>query len=278
MLIKQKIKLGKMRNYESNYISTATSGVSNLGKIILAKVHAVGCGLFILFEAFFWLIHLFKRRGEVRRQLIICGINSFLVTAIVALFTGMILALQAGLLLKEYSQEVQIGTLVSQTMCREMGPFMTALIIAASVGSAMAAELATMKVSEEISALEVMSINPIRFLIMPRLFAMMIMVPTLTIFTNVIGILGGMLIGYTQLGVSAHAYYENAISMLNNKEIYVGLFKSLIFGIEIVGISCYQGLFASNGAVGVGRATRTTVVSSFLLILVTGYIITRIFY
>ncbi|MFW5997117.1 MAG: MlaE family ABC transporter permease [Verrucomicrobiota bacterium] len=249
-----------------------------MGRILLLNVRNAGRAVLITLEAFFWHIHLFQRRREVGRQLFFCGVRSFGVTSVVALFTGMILSLQAGLILRDYGQAEQVGTLVVQTMCREMGPFMTALILAASVGSAMAAELGTMNVSEEIEAMHVMSINPVRFLVMPRLFAFMVMCPVLTIYANVIGGAGGMLVASTQLGVSPSAYYDNALTFLHLKEIYVGLFKAWIFGILIVSVACYQGLSATNGALGVGRATRTTVVISFLLVLIVGYIITRLFY
>lgn len=267
-----------MKNYEPEYMENSSNFIAHTGRQIFLLVRNAGRALLILVEAFYWFGDVFKRRSEVRRQMTLCSIKSFGVTATVALFTGMILALQAGLVLQEYGQQVNIGILVSQTMCREMGPFMTALILASSVGSAIAAEIATMKVSEEIDALHVMSINPVRFLVMPRLLALIVMLPVLTIFTNVIGILGGMLVGYTQLNVSPQAYYDNAMSTLENKEVFVGLFKSFVFAIELTAISCYQGLTASNGAVGVGLATRRTVVISFLLILVTGYFITRLFY
>jgi phospholipid/cholesterol/gamma-HCH transport system permease protein len=159
-----------------------------------------------------------------------------------------------------------------------MGPFMTALILAASVGSAMAAELGTMSVSEEVSALQVMSINPVRFLVTPRLAALLFMCPVLTVYTNVVGILGGMLVARTQLQVDSEAYYRAALDLLHNKEVYVGLLKSVVFAVILCTVACYQGLSARNGALGVGRATRKTVVHSFLLILVVGYFITRLFY
>ena len=148
----------------------------------------------------------------------LCGIKSFGVTSVVALFTGMILALQAGLILKAYGQEMRVGFLVAQTMFREMGPFMTALILAASVGSGMAALLGTMKVSQELAALEVMSINPVRFLVAPRLLAMMVMCPVLTMYTDLIGILGGGLVAYTQLGVGWTMYFDNVRFMLRSEE------------------------------------------------------------
>ncbi len=267
-----------MREYEPEYFEPPENLLAGLGRTLLVRFRNAGRALLIMLEAFGWLIQVFSRWRYVVEQLFVCGIKSFGVTSVVALFTGMILALQAGLVLKEYGQEVQVGTLVSQTLCREMGPFMTALILAASVGSAIAAELGTMKVSEEIDALQVMSINPVRFLVMPRLVAFMVMCPILTIYTNVIGVTGGMVVAHTQLGVSPLAYYRNALQFLENKEIYVGLLKALVFGIIIVTVACYQGLSATNGAVGVGRATRVTVVHSFLLVLIVGYVITRLFY
>ena len=267
-----------MKYYGPEQVNPPVGPTAAWGRIILLNIRNAGRGIIIILEAFFWLIHLFQRRREVFRQLFLCGIRSFGVTSVVALFTGMILSLQAGLVLQDYGQAQRVGLLVTQTMCREMGPFMTALILAASVGSAMAAEIGTMNVSEEIEALHVMSINPARFLVMPRLFAFMVMCPVLTIYTNLIGSVGGMVVASTQLNVSPWEYYDSAIEFLRLKEIYVGLFKAWVFGILVVTVACYQGLSATNGAMGVGRATRSTVVISFLLILITGYIITRLFY
>ncbi len=217
-------------------------------------------------------------RHEVMNQLFVTGIKSLGVITVVAMFTGMILALQTGLELRRFGQEVNIGTAVAVVMMREMGPFMTALIIAASVGSAIAAQMGTMVVSEEIAALEVMSINPLRFLMMPRLVALAVMMPILTIYTNLIGIVGGAIVGFTQLGVSFTAYFDNATRYAENKDLYVGLFKAFLFGLIIVTVACYQGFATDEGAVGVGRATRKTVIISFLTILVVGYMVTRLFY
>ena len=267
-----------MRVLEPEYLDPPSDAVSAAGRRLLLVLRNAGRALLILAEAVRYLPQAPARRREVGRQLFICGVKSFGVTSTVALFTGMILSLQAGLILRDYGQAVQVGTLVSQTMCREMGPFMTALILAASVGSAMAAELGTMAVSEEISALHVMSIEPVRFLVMPRLLAFLIMCPVLTVYTNLIGTLGGMVVAYTQLGVAPGAYTRNALEFLEHKEIFVGLLKAFVFACVVVAVACYQGLSARDGALGVGRATRRTVVHSFLLILVVGYIITRMFY
>ncbi len=264
--------------YEPDYFQPTNNIFARLGRFFLVSLRNAGRGLVIISEAFINLHLIYRRMDEFMRQIVLSGIKSFHVTSTVALFTGMILALQAGLELRNFGQEMRVGTLVTQSMCREMGPFMTALILAASVGAAMAAELGTMAVSEEIASLEVMSINPVRFLVMPRLAAMMIMCPILTIYTVIIGVLGGGLVAYTQLNVSWETYYDYSLYYLTQKEIWVGMLKAFVFSIIIVAISCYQGLAARGGAVGVGIATRRSVVISFLMILIVGYFITRFFY
>lgn len=231
-------------------------------------------------EAFWHIKSVFsrQRRHEVLYQMFFTGIKSLGVITVVALFTGMILALQTGLELRRFGQEANIGTAVTLVMMREMGPFMAGLIIAASVGSAISAQLGTMVVSEEIAALELMSINPVKYLVMPRLVALVIMMPLLTVYTDVIGVVGGAVVGQTQLGVTLPAYFDNALRYAANKDLYVGLFKAMVFGVIICAVACHQGFATRDGAVGVGQATRKTVVISFLTILVVGYMITRMFY
>lgn len=252
----------------------------SMGAWFLSACHDMGHAFVMMVDAMFYTRTIWRPRArrETVRQLYNTGIRSLGVITVVAFFTGMILALQTGLELRRFGQEVNIGTAVTVVMIREMGPFMTGLIIAASVGSAIAAQLGTMAVSEEIAALEVMSINPDRFLVMPRLVALMVMMPVLTVYTNVLGILGGGIVGYTQLGIELHAYFDNATQYATNKDLYVGLFKAVVFGMIIATVACHQGMSAKEGAVGVGRATRCTVIVSFLLILISGYMITRMFY
>jgi phospholipid/cholesterol/gamma-HCH transport system permease protein len=267
-----------MKFFEPNPLPQTTNAFQNLGRWFIGLLRGAGVALCISFEALFFAYKLPKRRADFGRQLMNAGVRCFLVASIVAFFTGMILALQTGLALADWNQENLVGNIVVKTMCREMGPFMTALILAAAIGSAYAAEIGTMKVSEEVSALELMSINPVEFLVTPRMFALIIMCPILTIYTDVLGTLGGMLISETQLGVYHQVYYRMAIESLTSKEIYVGLFKSLIFGYVIGTVSAYRGFSTVNGAVGVGKAARKTVVTSFLYILILGYFITRMFY
>jgi len=262
------------------YLHFPLKSVRRLGSGTLQKFYRVGHAFFMLLEAIWYFRCALSKRNRMDTitQLYLVGIKSIGVITVVALFTGMILALQTGLELMRYGQQVFIGSAVAVSVIREMGPFMAGLIIAASVGSSMAAQVGTMTVSEEVSALEVMGINANRFLVMPRLVALVVMMPLLTVYTDIVAILGGALVGYTQLNVELLAYYHNAIAYAEVKDLYVGLFKAGLFGLVIGTVACHQGFSARGGAVGVGLATRRTVVTSFLLILILGYMVTRLFY
>ncbi|MFH0889172.1 MAG: ABC transporter permease [Planctomycetota bacterium] len=221
-----------------------------------------------------------KRRVVILSEIERGTFGAFPVVMIVAVFTGMVLALQSGKELARYGQESSIGSLVSVSMCREMGPVMTAYILAGLIGSTIAAELGTMRVSEEIDALSVMSINPVNYLVLPRVIALIIICPMLTMYTNIIGILGGAVIGKLtpELDVNFAIYFRNALDSLTLKDIYSGLLKALIFGLTISVVGCVQGLNAEGGPAGVGKATMKSVVISFVAILVLDFILTWLFY
>ena len=211
-------------------------------------------------------------------QLYVQLVKSMGVVTIVGVFIGMILAIQSGEELRQFGAEDRLAFIVAGSMAREMGPFVTSVILAATVGAAIAAELGTMRVSEEIDALEVMSIDPARFLVMPRIVAMAIMTPLLTVFSDAVAIIGGGIISLTQLNVSWPKYYQNVLEGLSVKGIWTGLGKALIFGLVIAIVSCSEGLRTTGGAVGVGRATRRSVIVCYLLILILGYFVTAVFY
>ena len=223
---------------------------------------------------------LFRRdcRATFLRQLYLIGIGSLAVATVVALFTGMILGLQLGIAFRQFSQELMVAFTLSYAMLREMGPFMTGIILAACVGSSMAAQLGTMTVNEEVAALEMMSVDPIRFLVVPRLWAMTLMAPILSFYTCVIAFLGGALVGYTQLNIPFLQFIGQVMEAAEPKDLYVGLLKAAVFGVLISGISCAVGFATTQGAAGVGASTRRAVILSFLAILVGGYFITRFFY
>jgi phospholipid/cholesterol/gamma-HCH transport system permease protein len=254
--------------------------LGRVGRRVLFSCRATGRAILLLVQTILSMRAAFspRSRHEIVVQMYVFGIRSLAVITVVAVFTGMILALQTGIELRRFNQEVNIGTAVMVSMLREMGPFMTGLILAACVGSAIAAQIGTMVVSEEIAALEIMSIDPVRFLVMPRLVAMCVMTPALAFYTCIMGVIGGGVVGMTQLGVPWAAYIDNATRYAELKDLYVGLLKALLFGIIITVVACHEGFATEQGAVGVGRSTRKSVIESFLLILVIGYFVTRLFY
>jgi len=230
------------------------------------------------------LLDIPKRRRWIVDQLYVSGIQTLSVVLLVGLFMGMIVALQTGIELVRLGQQDQVGTIVALSMAREMGPFTTAIVLAATVGSALAAELGTMAVSDEIAALEVLSIDRISFLVMPRVVGLAIMCPLLTVLCDAIGIFGGGFVANFQLHVSWALYSDAAIEALSAPgqlvslpvEVYSGLFKAFVFGIIIATISCASGLQTRGGALGVGRATRLAVRDSIVAVIIANYFMTAI--
>lgn len=217
-------------------------------------------------------------RRDLIRQLYASGIRTLPVITIVSLFIGMILALQVGLGLRQFNQEALLGAAVMLTLIREMAPFCCGLCLAACVGSAIAAELGTMKVNDEIDALTIMDIPVERFLVAPRVLALVLMAPLLSFYCCILGTIGGGLVGSTQLGVNFGQYISSAMSMAEAKDLFVGLLKALVFGLLIGVVSSHEGLATRLGAMGVGKSTQRSVIVSFLGILVFGYMITRLCY
>ena len=246
----------------------------------------VGYQLELLFQVLLRLGSIPRRRDLIAEQMNQAGIKVLHVVSLVGLFIGMIVALQTGLELSRFGQQDQIGTIVALSMCREMGPFITATILAATVGSALAAELGTMAVSEELAALEVMSIDRVRFLVMPRVVAVAIMCPLLTVVCDTIGIIGGGFIAESQLKVGLSLYYDSSFEALKGerflfdlpKDVYSGLIKALVFGVILSVVSCAAGLQATSGAMGVGNATRKAVRDSIIAIIVFNYFLSWIFF
>ncbi len=248
----------------------------------IEPIRGAGETLILLGRTILNLPWLWFKRGEALRQMYVAGMKSLFVVSIVATFTGMIIALQTGLALRDFGQQDIIGQVLTVTLTREMSPFMTALILAAAVGSAIAAEVGTMSVSEEIDALEVMSVDPIRYIVMPRVVGFTLMVPVLAIYASLLGILGGGMVAKTQLNVEYSTYFNLVLEVLRSKDglkdIWVGVFKAFVFGLTISSVSCHHGLAATGGAIGVGRAVRQAVVTSFLLVIILGYFISATFY
>jgi phospholipid/cholesterol/gamma-HCH transport system permease protein len=192
------------------------------------------------------------------------------------LFVGMVLALQTGAQLQRFGVETVIGAIVGLSLAKELAPVMTGYLVAGRVGAAIAAEVGTMKVSEEIDALRVMGVDPVYYLSMPRFIAGILMVPIVVIYVNFIGILGGALVAVTYVEVSFRDYFDSLFTNLTFWELATGLIKAMFFGAIVSIIGCYKGFKTTGGAEGVGRYTTQSVVMSFILILVFDYFLTRI--
>ncbi len=206
------------------------------------------------------------------------GVRSLGVAGITTVFTGMVLALQTAFSLPSLGVKYYIGAVVSKSLVRELGPVLTALIVGGRIGSGMTAELGTMKVTEQIDALRSMASDPVKKLVVPKLAATLIMLPALTVIGDFLGILGGLFIAVVQLDVSAGFYINDVTTALTLQDVASGVGKAFFFAYFIAIIGCYNGLNASGGADGVGRATTNTVVEAAILILVSDFFLTKLFY
>jgi phospholipid/cholesterol/gamma-HCH transport system permease protein len=210
----------------------------------------------------------------IREQLYETGVQSLPVVAVTGLSTGMVLAAQAFFQLSDKGLTSTTGLMVAKSMIVELGPILTAFMITGRVGAAIAAELGTMRVTEQIDALSSMAVSPIRYLIVPRFIAMVVMVPVLTVFSSAMGILGGYFIAVNLYGMAPHTYFEPLPYYITWFDLFSGLSKSFVFGILIVTISSFRGMLTRGGAQGVGRATTNSVVICYSAILIANFLLT----
>jgi len=215
--------------------------------------------------------------GEVLRQADTLGVQSISITNITALFTGMVLALQTAYSLSQFGGKLFVSRVVALSLCRELGPTLTALMVAARVGSGITAELGTMAVTEQVDAIRALGASPVRKLVLPRVVAVVAMVPALTVMADFLGIMGGLFIAVFDLKIGAGFYITTTLQSLRVNDFLHGLCKTPVFGFEIALIACYNGLSASGGADGVGRATTTAVVVGSIAVLVTDFFLTKLF-
>ncbi len=206
------------------------------------------------------------------------GFNSLPVVLITATFTGMVLALQSYIGFKRFSAESLVGTVVALSMTRELGPVLTGLMVAGRVGAAMAAELGTMRVTEQIDAMETLAVDPIKYLVVPRFIASLIVLPLVTVLSDIIGIAGGYFVSVAMLNANPTVYIRRSEDFLELNDIYSGLLKAVIFGAIISIIGCYKGFYTEGGAEGVGKATTGAVVISCMLILISDYFLTAMLF
>jgi conserved hypothetical integral membrane protein len=248
--------------------------------IILKDIHIASK---LINDTFYWtFISPFK--GKALRvkatisEMVKTGYNSIPIVAVISFFVGIILALQAAYQLKRFGALIYVANLVGVSITRELGPILTAIIVSGRSGSAFAAEIGSMKAAEEVDALVSMGINPVRFLVVPKLIALMIMLPALTIFSDLIGIFGGFLLSTTLLELHPYNYYQQTVEALLVKDIITGLIKAWAFGIVITIVGAYQGFKVEGGAEEVGKRTTSSVVASIFLVIVFDLFFTTLFY
>jgi phospholipid/cholesterol/gamma-HCH transport system permease protein len=252
--------------------------ISYVGRITIGLIREMGRILILLFQAFFWMVLPPYRFKAIIKQMEFVGVKSVFVVVLTGMFTGGVLALQSHHGFKLFGAETLVGSIVALAMTRELGPVLTALMVNGRAGSAMAAELGTMRVTEQIDALYVMATNPIKYLIVPRIIAGIVMLPVLTIVSDFLGILGGYFVGVILLNINSGMFVANILEYLDLDDIFHGLTKSAFFGLILTHIGCYEGFYTKGGAEGVGKATTQAVVISSVLILISDYFLTSIMF
>lgn len=205
------------------------------------------------------------------------GVRSLNVVNLTAIFTGMVLALQMGQFLGRFGAKIYISRIMGLSLFREMGPVLTALMIGARVGAGITAELGSMKVTEQIDAMRALATSPVKKLVVPRVLATLVMLPVLTVISDAVGLLGGLLIAVTQLGLTANYFANSLVQNTQLGDLMSGLGKALFFGYLIAIIACAKGLGATGGADGVGRATTSAVVAASIGVLVSDFFLTKLF-
>ena len=215
---------------------------------------------------------------DVIEQIDLIGLGSLTVVLLTGFFTGAVLALNSGQTLDQFGARPYVGRLISASMIKELGPVLTALMLAGRVGSGIAAELGSMVVTDQISALRALGTDPIRKLVVPRVLAGFLMCPVLTVVADAVGLLGGSLIAITQLRVESSVYWRSVIDGLWMQDVWMGLIKPFILGFIIVTIGCHVGLRTKGGTQGVGRSTTSAVVAASVTVLVVDFFVTRLLF
>jgi phospholipid/cholesterol/gamma-HCH transport system permease protein len=242
--------------------------IANLGGFAMASIAGMGDVTLFALRTVGWIFARRQRRDVLIPNFYRIGVMSLPVVALTGLFIGMVLAVQSFAQFKALGLETRLGSVINLSLVRELGPVLAATMLAGRVGSAMAAELGTMRVTEQIDALESMGANPIYYLVVPRFLGCLILIPSLTVMADFMGVLGGYLYSHVLLGIDYHHYWENSREYVDAFDFLMGIFKSLFFGAAIALVSCHHGFHCDHGAEGVGRAATNAFVHSFVLILV----------
>ena len=256
-----------MLTFVQNIGATLISFLAALGRVVLFSLTAIR---WAFTPPFYW--------KQFFHQIVDIGFFSLPVVGLTTLFSGMVLALQSYTGFARFSAEDTVATVVVLSVTRELGPVLAGLMVAGRIGASMAAEIGTMRVTDQIDALDTLSTRPMQYLVGPRLLAGTICLPFLVLIGNLIGVLGGYLIGVYKLGFNPSIYLQRTLEFLEFSDVTLGLFKAMVFGFLIALMGCYHGYYSGRGAQGVGRANTNAVVSASILILVANYLVTAVFF
>ncbi len=241
--------------------------IADFGSVLVDWIIGLGSIFLFTMRTMRWLLTRLPSRENLMPSFYQIGVLSLPVVALTGTFIGMVLVEQSYDQFRVLHMESRLGAVINLSLVRELGPVLAATMLAGRVGSAMAAELGTMRVTEQIDALAAMGANPIHHLVVPRFLGCLLMIPALTIMADFMGVVGGAFYGIYLQGIDPHFYWENSRKFVGNFDLFVGVFKSLFFGAAIAMISCYRGFNCDPGAEGVGRAATAAFVYSFVMIL-----------
>lgn len=252
--------------------------VERSGERAVEVVNYAGGSFLLFLQTLFWIAAPPFRSRQIFEQMAKIGVASLPIATLTSFFIGVVIAFQSAYQMLKVGAQMYIPSLVSISITREIAPVLTALVVAGRVGAAITAEIGSMKVTEQVDALETLAAPPIKYLVAPRFLALFTMLPLLTIYADLIGIFGGYLVSVYKLGLSHAMYIKMSFEPLQLKDIFTGLFKSVIFSVVICIVSCYEGMRVEGGAEGVGQATTRAVVTSFILIIAADAFFTVVFY
>lgn len=246
----------------------AIDWIADLGEVVIRWVATLGDVVLFTARTFGWMTTRLPRRDTLLPNFYQIGVLSLPVVAITGTFIGMVLSVQSYDQFRQLHLESRLGAVINESLVRELGPVLAATMLAGRVGSAIAAELGTMRVTEQIDALTSMGANPIYYLVVPRFLGCLLLIPALTVMADFMGVVGGAFYSISILQIDSHYYWENSQRYVGNFDLFAGIFKSLFFGAAIAQISCHRGFHCDPGAEGVGRAATNAFVYSFVLILI----------
>lgn len=262
-------------NYQGNPFMVRA--IRRLGTVVLDFLQEAGRMQLFMLEALGQFFLPPYKPFNIIKQLYFIGVRSSSIILLTGAFTGMVLALQGYYTLKKFGAESALGSAVALSLIRELGPVLTALMVTGRAGSAITAEIGIMRITEQLDALDTMAIMPMHFIIMPKMIAGIIAVPLLTAIFDIVGILGGYLVGVVMLGVSSGSYFSGMVQSVESLDVNGGIVKSLVFGLTVMLVTCFKGYYTGRGAEGVSQSTTQAVVLSAVLVLVWDYILTSFF-